>query len=95
MGTYFLTLCLLAGSFGCVYLLSLQQLKNRSNFYLAILISLSISIINSLIGFLIRFSTKYEKHYTETSYQTSLGVKSIFAQVLNTIVVPIVANYLI
>ena len=95
LGTYFVTVCLLGISLGIVYLLSIEQLKNSGNFTLSILISLTISILNSLMGFLIRFLTYFERHYTATGYQTSLAVKTILAQVINSIVVPLIANYFI
>ena len=39
--------------------------------------------------------TTYERDYTMTNYQTSLAIKSIVAQVLNTIFVPFMAAYFI
>ncbi len=39
--------------------------------------------------------TKYERDYTMTNYQTSLAIKSIIAQLANSIFVPIVANYFV
>ena len=95
LATYFVTILLLSVSLGIIYFLSLQQKKNSSNFYLNILISLTISVINFIIGFAIRTVTVLEKNYTATGYQASLAVKSILAQVINSIAVPIVANYLI
>ena len=44
---------------------------------------------------MIQLLTKYERDYTMTNYQTSLAIKSITAQVLNTIFVPFVAAYFI
>lgn len=58
-------------------------------------VSFIISAINFAIGFLIRFVTVFEKDFTETGYQTSLAIKSIWAQLLNSIVVPIIVNYII
>lgn len=43
----------------------------------------------------IQLLTKYERDYTMTNYQTSLAIKSIVAQVLNTIFVPFMAAYFI
>lgn len=39
--------------------------------------------------------TKYERDYTMTNYQTSLAIKSILAQLANSILIPIMANYFI
>lgn len=44
---------------------------------------------------MIQLLTKYERDYTMTNYQTSLAIKSIVAQVLNTIFVPFMAAYFI
>lgn len=94
-GTYFVTLILLAISFALVYLLSVYESKNKTNQFLNFAVSFIISLINFVIGFLIRFLTIFEKDYTETGYQTSLAIKSIWAQLLNSIVVPIIVNYII
>jgi hypothetical protein len=39
--------------------------------------------------------TKYERDYTMTNYQTSLAIKSIFAQIVNSVFIPIIACYFI
>jgi hypothetical protein len=36
--------------------------------------------------------TAYERDYTYTHYQTSLALKAIAAQLLNSILIPIVVN---
>jgi hypothetical protein len=43
----------------------------------------------------IRFLTNFEKNYTQTNHQTSLAIKSILAQLVNSILIPIIANYFI
>jgi hypothetical protein len=50
MLTFTITVLMLGASFGIVYALSDAQIKNASNRYLSILISLVISIINIIIG---------------------------------------------
>lgn len=94
-GTYLVTLVLLSMSFALVYFLSVYETNNKSDAYLNFSISFIISLINFFIGFLIRFLTIFEKDYTETGYQTSLAIKSIWAQLLNSIVVPLIVNYII
>jgi hypothetical protein len=37
----------------------------------------------------------YERDYTTIKYQTSLAIKSVLAQLINSIVVPMFANYFI
>lgn len=78
-----------------VYLLSSYEANNSNNTVLNLLVSFTISAINFVIGLLIRFLTVFEKDFTETGYQTSLAIKSIWAQLLNSIVVPIIVNYII
>ena len=46
---YLITLCILGGSFGIIYILSLQQNKSTDNLYLSFVISISISIINVIL----------------------------------------------
>ena len=41
---------------------------------------------------MIRLLTAYEKDYTETNHQTSLGIKSIVASLVNSIVIPIIVS---
>jgi hypothetical protein len=36
--------------------------------------------------------TLFEKDYTTTNHQTSLAIKSIFAQMINCIVIPLICN---
>lgn len=72
-----------------------MQVKNENNFSISIIISLTIGLVNFFIGFLIRYLTYFEKDYTETDYQTSLAVKSIWAQLLNSIAIPFFANFMI
>lgn len=86
---------MLGVSFAAVYGLSLAQIRNQSNNYLSILISLVISLINTAISKSIRILSIYEQDYTTIKYQTSLAIKSVLAQLINSIVVPMFANYFI
>jgi hypothetical protein len=43
----------------------------------------------------IRALTVLEKDYTDTKHQASLGFKSVFAQLINSILVPMVVSYFI
>jgi hypothetical protein len=39
--------------------------------------------------------TSYERDYTMTNYQISLTLKTVLAQIINSIFIPIVADYFI
>ncbi len=61
-----------------------------------------ISLINILIGgkdwlnlVTIRALTEYERDYTFTNYQASYALKAISAQLINSIIIPMMANYFI
>lgn len=43
----------------------------------------------------IRELTRYEREYTETNHQTTLGLKSVLALLINSIMIPILVNYAI
>ena len=43
----------------------------------------------------IRYLTLFERDYTTTNHQTSLAVKSILAQMINTILIPLLTAYYI
>lgn len=47
--TYFITSIILGGSFGIIYILSVEQNKSSKNLYLSFLISIAISVINVLL----------------------------------------------
>ena len=42
-----------------------------------------------------RFLTTFEREFTQTKHQTNLALKSILAQLVNSIVLPIVVNFYI
>jgi hypothetical protein len=44
---------------------------------------------------LIRYLTLFEKDYTETNHQASLAIKSILAQMVNSILIPVISAYYI
>lgn len=44
---------------------------------------------------MIKFLTAFERDYTNTFNQASLAVKSIFAQMINSILIPVVVAYYI
>lgn len=52
-----------------------------------------IAVVNVLLGLIIKFLTYYEKDYTATNREASLAVKSIIAQMINTIVIPVITAY--
>ena len=57
---------------------------------------MSFSDVNSIsISEVIRRLTKLEGDYTETNHQTSLAIKSVSAQLINSIFVPIMSNWFI
>ena len=56
---------------------------------------LSFHVINYLFLEVIRRLSIYERDYTSIKHQTSLAIKSVVAQLINSIVVPIIANYYI
>lgn len=43
----------------------------------------------------IELVTSYERDYTMTNYQISLHIKTVFAQLINSIFIPITVNYFI
>jgi uncharacterized membrane protein len=75
-----------------VYGLSLIQNNNSSSRYLSFFISFVISLINIIISQVIRKLCSYERNLTKTRYQTSLALKSIIAQLINSILIPIMTN---
>ena len=54
---------------------------------------LEVKIFHNLV--VIRKLTKMEKDFTETKHQASLGFKSTLAQLINSILVPMIVNALI
>lgn len=90
--TFTVTVIILGLSFLAVYGLSIAQRNNANNRFLSILISLVISFINIIITQSIRYLSIYERDYTTIKYQTSLAFKSILASLVNSILIPIVAN---
>jgi len=90
--TFTVTAIILGLSFLAVYGLSIAQRDNANNRFLSILISLVISLINIIITQSIRYLSIYERDYTTIKYQTSLAFKSILASLVNSIIIPIVAN---
>lgn len=44
---------------------------------------------------MIKFLTAFERDYTNTFNQASLAVKSIFAQMINSILIPVIVAYYI
>jgi hypothetical protein len=100
--TFSVTFLLLGVSLGVVFGLSKVQQDNSENRYLSILISLILIGFNKIIecNFMLNlvaivYLSVYERDYTSIKYQISLAMKSILAQLLNTIVIPILANYFI
>ena len=102
--TYLVTLILLGLSFAAVYGLSIAQYNSQlasasdadaGTDYLSILISIVISLINVVLGQVIRRLSIFERDYTETYHQTSLAIKSVTAQLINSIFVPIMSNWFI
>jgi uncharacterized membrane protein len=75
-----------------VYGLSLIQNNKSSSRYLSFFISFVISLINIIISQVIRKLCSYERNLTKTRYQTSLALKSIIAQLINSILIPIMTN---
>ena len=98
--TFSITIIILGLSFLAVYGLSVAQLNNAGNSFLSILISLVISLINILISRIywfnhleaIKYLSIYERDYTTIKYQTSLAIKSIIASLVNSILIPMIAN---
>lgn len=48
-----------------------------------------------ILAQVIRRLSIYEMEYTFTKYQTSLALKSIFAGLINSILIPVIVNYYI
>ena len=42
-----------------------------------------------------RSLTSYERDFTETNHQATLAFKSVFALLINSILIPILVNYLV
>lgn len=93
--TYTVTFILLGISFAIVYGLSRAQQSNSQNQILSLVISVVISVINVILAQVIRRLSAYEMEYTITKYQTSLALKSIFAALVNSILIPMIVNYYI
>lgn len=93
------TILVLGASFGVVYGLSTVQAKNQSNQYISFLISIVIVIFNVIINskffynsVVLRLFTSFEKNTSYTAYESSYAFKSILAQMVNTIIIPILVN---
>lgn len=84
---------LLGTSFAIVLGLTKAQEKANDNRMLSIAISVTIAIVNVILGLIIKFLTLYEKDYTATYREASLAVKSILAQMVNSIVIPVITAY--
>lgn len=100
--TIFVSIVMIGISFVVVYALSTVQKNNQSRRFISILISLAISVINLLIISnpapileVIQFTTLIERNYSMHNYQISIAIKSIIAQSMNSIFVPIMVNYYI
>lgn len=91
MITYSVTLVILGASFVIVYGLSTVQMSNSSS-YLSFFISFVIAIINLIISQVIRYLSYFQRNLTKTRYQASLAIKSIVAQLINSILIPIMTN---
>lgn len=89
MITYLISFLLLGASFGIIFGLAVAQ-KQGNNVTLSLLISFVVSIINVLLSLAIQYLTVFEKDWTSTSYQSSVGFKIIFCQLINTIVLEII-----
>jgi hypothetical protein len=100
--TYTVTAILLGVCFAIVYGLSKAQQDNGNDRTISIAISIVIAIVNATIGRnllpnleVIKFLTIFEKDYTSTNRQASLAVKSIAAQMINSILIPVIVAYYI
>jgi ABC-type glycerol-3-phosphate transport system permease component len=93
--TYTVTFAMLGASFGIVYGLSKAQQSNTDNQALSLAISACISVVNIIISIVIQKLSAFEMEYTQTKYQTSLALKSIFAALINSILIPMMVNYYI
>jgi hypothetical protein len=89
------TMVMIGISFVIVYAFSTVQNTNKYDRYISILISLAISISNLLIIKVIQFMTLIEKDYTMNNFQISIAIKSVIAQLVNSILVPLIVNYYI
>lgn len=87
--TYLISGLLLGASFGIIFGLAVAQ-KQGNNQTLSLLISFVMNIINVLLAIAIQYLTVFEKDWTSTSYQTSVGFKIIFCQLINSIVLEII-----
>ena len=87
--TYLISFLLLGASFGIIFGLAVAQ-KQGNNQTLSLLISFVMNIINVILSLAIQYLTIYEKDWTSTSYQTSVGFKIIFCQLINSIVLEII-----
>lgn len=93
--TYTATFILLGISFAIVYGLSVAQINSSGNSILSLVISIFISLVNIILSIVIEKLSLFEMDFTVTKYQTSLAVKSIFASLINSILIPIIVNYYI
>lgn len=102
--TFFVTILILCVSFFIVYFLTKVQInlsdedaqkKSFASTAISFAISGALFVINSIISESINRLAKLERNTTITREQTSIGVKSIFAQLVNSIVIPIAVNSII
>jgi uncharacterized membrane protein len=91
--TYTVTAIILAISCGIIFVLSLEQRYQTEKVALSFLISLFIAVINMIMPMAIRALTVLERENTQIKFQTGLAIKSIVAQLINTIVLPFLVNY--
>ncbi len=86
--------------FVVVYGLSTVQNANKKVRFVSFMISLAISITNLFIistffanTEVIQYMTVIEKDYSMNNFQISIAIKSVIAQVVNSIFVPVIVNY--
>jgi len=56
-------------------------------------ISLTITVVNIILKIVIYRLTSFERDYSLTAHQASLAIKSILAQMINNIIIPVVLAY--
>ena len=95
MITFTASFLILVASFGAIYGLSIWQDSNNENTVLSFVISIIILLVNVILEFIIRLLTIYEKNFSKTNFESSLAIKVITAQVINTILISFLCNYLI
>lgn len=102
LATFSVTFVTLGISFAIVYGLSQAQKSYKENNALSFVISIMISLISKILDsillsnlVIIKKLSILERDFTVTKYQTSLAVKSIFAQLFNTILIPVFVNFYI